>query len=72
MADERTEQDMRKTVDVERIKALHNQMNADSVDAVKEGRKAITLFADTLLIEADQYRGFRYTNDADPSRQHLY
>lgn len=65
---------MRKTVDVERIKELHNKMNAASIEGtgMYDARSAITLFAETLLSEVDQYRGFRYTSKADASRKHLY
>lgn len=57
----------RKTVDVASIKALANTILASggTDDAAKSVRHGVILMVEQLLLDADNYKGFRYLPCAD-------
>ena len=52
----------RKTVEIQRITDLANQMLATTPDVMKDNRRGIISFVDSLLIQVGRYEGFGYIN----------
>lgn len=52
----------RKTVPVEDLKKQINMMLRDSVDEAIEGRIALAIVLERVLMDTGNYRGFRYQN----------
>lgn len=50
----------RKTVPVEDVKTLANKMLANSADEVTQGREAIAVMLEHILMDTGNYHGFRY------------
>ena len=50
----------RKTIDVQRLKERANVMLANSADDMHEGRIAIALLLEWVLMDTGNYHGFRY------------
>ena len=50
----------RKTIEVAKVKDLINGMLANSTDDHVEGRRALALALESVLLETDNYHGFRY------------
>jgi len=58
----------RKTISVDRVKELANQMLANSHDscgASPEYRESITALISSILHETGNYKGFRYLSDSE-------
>lgn len=51
---------MRKTINVEHVKRIANDMLRDSVPEVTEGRQAVASMLERVLHDTGQYRGFQY------------
>jgi hypothetical protein len=50
----------RQTVHIADLKAEANKVFRDSDDSYKDQRRAIQSFVDSILMRADQYKGFGY------------
>lgn len=50
----------RKTVEIAKVKSQVNMMLRDSVDEVLEGRIALAILLEHILMDAGCYRGFGY------------
>lgn len=50
----------RRTIKIEELKARANQTFVDSEENFRDGRKAIYLFVEDILMKTDNYHGFRY------------
>ena len=55
----------RKTVSIDAIKAQFNAMILNSTDDFKEGRAALTVALEQILMDAKQYKGFDYLTATD-------
>lgn len=73
----------RKTISLEELTDRVNKMLADSDDDLVEGREALGVLLETVLLEADAYAGFSYlpsewekgnlkTDGIDESRRRYY
>ena len=51
---------MRKTIEVEKVKSMVNHMLANSADDVTEGRVAIAIVLERVLMDTDNYHGYRH------------
>ena len=52
----------RKTFDVDNFRIMVNAMIADSPRDAREGRVALSVLLETVLMQAGRYAGFRYTD----------
>lgn len=50
----------RKTIEVATLKAQANNMLANSVDDMRDGRIAVALFIERVLMDTGNYRGFNH------------
>jgi hypothetical protein len=50
----------RKTVNVSFLKQLSNEILANSVSEASEVRNGVIIVLETVLLETDNYKGFRY------------
>jgi hypothetical protein len=50
----------RRTIKIDELKARANQTFVDSEENFRDGRKAIFLFVEDILMKTDNYHGFRY------------
>lgn len=55
----------RKTADISRIVEMANNVMLNTADSEKAGRAAVQTFVECVLMEAGQYRGFRYLTPRD-------
>ncbi len=55
----------RKTIKVQELKRLINDMIKGSVNEYKEGRIALAVLLETVLMDTGNYHGFRYLNPDD-------
>ena len=51
---------MRKTIEVEKVKSMVNHMLANSADDVTEGRIALAVLLERVLMETGNYHGYRH------------
>lgn len=67
---------MRKTITVDSLKSRVNHMLAESVPEVKEGRIALHVLLEGVLMDTGNYHGFRYTDgnngETDDTRRTYY
>lgn len=56
---------IRKTISVETIKSMVNDVLLNSEDNYKEGRESLTFFLERVLMNSGNYKGFRYLHVAD-------
>ena len=67
---------MRKTVTVESLRNHVNHMLTESVDDAKEGRIALHVLLESVLMDTGNYHGFRYCDgnngETDDTRRVYY
>jgi hypothetical protein len=66
----------RKTFDVDDFRITVNAMIADSHNSAREGRIALALLLENVLMKSGNYKGFRYSDgdlgNADDTRRVYY
>lgn len=55
----------RKTINVETIKSMVNEVLLNSEDSYKDGRESLTFLLEKIFVETGNYRGFRYLSEND-------
>ena len=50
----------RKTNAVDNVRKIANRMLADSIDDASEGRTAVAVMLERVLLDTGNYKGFRY------------
>lgn len=56
---------MKKTVKIEDVIGRINKMILDSPDHRRDGRIALSILAEDILMDANRFRGFRYLDKDD-------
>jgi hypothetical protein len=56
----------RKTIPVDRVREIANAMLADSIDDRAEGRTAIAVLLESILMETGNYHGFQNPGHPGP------
>jgi hypothetical protein len=54
----------RKTISVEAVKEIANGMLRDSIPEMKDGRIAVTVLIERVLMDTGNYHGYRYISPA--------
>jgi len=62
----------RKTVAIVDLIDTANAMLADSIDECRDGRIAIAVYLERILMDANAYRGFRFIDGTDETRRSYY
>lgn len=62
----------RQTFKVSEFRDHVNQMLANSDDDKTDGRIALALIVEYVLMESGNYSGFRFTDPYDDTRRHYY
>jgi hypothetical protein len=66
----------RKTIEVSALRDKVNQMLEASAPEVTDGRTALAVLLESVLMETGNYSGFRFTDgnngDTDRTRRHYY
>lgn len=50
----------RKTIAVDDVRKIANRMLADSVDSAGEGREAVAVLIERVLMDTGNYKGYRH------------
>ena len=58
----------RKTIEVEQVKAIANAMLQNSDDDRAEGRVSVAVLLERVLMDTDNYKGFRYLHYVNADR----
>lgn len=60
----------RKTIDIKTVKEMVNGMLLNSEDNYQQGRESLTFFLERVLMDSENYKGFRYLHIDDMKESH--